>query len=121
MTKKKQDIVDGKGRFNPEMLGGLYNKLYNRPAYLEALEQWEQVAKEEGIGAAELAYRWVTFNSPLKKENGDAIIFGASRMEQVKETLGYIKAGSLSEKALKGIDEVWKKIEHEAPLDNFHL
>lgn len=121
LTKTKQDILDGKGRFGADSLGGLYSKLYNRPAYLEALSQWEKVSKEEGLSEAELAYRWVTYNSPLKKENGDAIIFGASSLEQVKKTLGYIQAGPLSEKALKGIDEVWKTIEHEAPLDNYHL
>ncbi|KAK5174479.1 uncharacterized protein LTR77_001559 [Saxophila tyrrhenica] len=121
LTKKKQDILDGIGRFSPDQMGGLYAKLYNRPAYLEALGQWEKVANEEGVSPAELAYRWVTYNSPLKKENGDAIIFGASSTDQVKKTLGYIQSGPLSEKALKGVDGVWKTIEHEAPLDNYHL
>jgi aflatoxin B1 aldehyde reductase len=121
LTKTKQEILDGKNRFDPNAMGGLYAKLYNRPAYLEALEHWEKVAKSEGISEAELAYRWVTYNSPLKKENGDAIIFGASSLDQIKKTLGYIHSGPLSEKALKGVDEVWKTVEHEAPLDNYHL
>lgn len=52
--------------------------------------------------------------------NVPAIIIGASRLEQLKETLDSINAGPLSDNAVKRIDEVWKTIEHEAPLDNYH-
>ena len=120
LTKTKQDIQEGKGRFDPAMLGGLYSNLYAKPALLEALGEWGDIANDEGIPKAELAYRWVTFNSPLKHENGDAIIVGASSFQQIKETLGYVKKGPLSENAVKRIDEVWQKIEHEAPLDNYN-
>ena len=98
----------------------MYSDMYARPSYLEALAKWEQIANDEGMSRAELAYRWVTFNSPLKREYGDGIIVGASSIEQLKETLRYVTSGPLSEKAVKAIDEVWKTIEHEAPLDNFH-
>ena len=121
LTKTKQDILDGKGRFNDNELGGLYKKLYNRSAYLDALEHWEKAAKAEGVSAAELAYRWVAYNSPLSNDHGDAIIFGASSFDQMTKTLGYFKTGPLSDKALEEIDRVWKSIEHEAPLDNYHL
>ena len=60
------------------------------------------------------------YNSPLKPENGDAIIVGASRLEQIKETLRATNAGPLKLESAKRIDEMWQKIEHEAPLDNFH-
>lgn len=52
-------------------LGGVYVGMYSKPAFLEALGTWEGIAKEEGI---DLAYRWVTYHSPLKKEHGDGII-----------------------------------------------
>lgn len=120
LTKTKQDIEEGKGRFNKDALGGMYNNMYAKSAYLEALSKWESIAKEEGISRAELAYRWVTYNSPLKQEYGDAIIFGASSLDQIKETLRWINSGPLSKQATKEIDEVWKTIEHEAPLDNYH-
>ena len=121
LTKTKQDILDGKGRFDPSTpLGGLYANLYAKPSYLEALGQWEAIAKEEGVTKAELAYRWVTFNSPLKREQGDAIIIGASSFEQLKQTLASVNKGPLSEKAVKGIDDLWKTIEKDAPLDNYN-
>jgi aflatoxin B1 aldehyde reductase len=120
LTKSKQQIEEGVGRFSADRLGGMYRRLYGRPAYLEALTQWAKVAEEEGVSGAELAYRWVSFHTPLSSERGDAIIFGASSLQQVKQTTAYIQSKPLSDKAVKGIEEVWKKIEHEAPLDNYH-
>jgi len=119
LTKTAQQIKEGAGRFGPEALGGMYRQMYGKDSYLEALSKWEVVAKEEGCSRAELAYRWVAYNSPLKKEYGDAIIVGASRVEQLEDTLTGLEKGKLSEKACKGIDDIWETIKHEAPLDNY--
>ncbi|KIW88390.1 uncharacterized protein Z519_10959 [Cladophialophora bantiana CBS 173.52] len=119
LTKTAQQIKDGAGRFSEEALGGMYRQMYMKPSYLEALSKWEQIANEEGCSRAELAYRWVTYNSPLKKQNGDGIIVGASTVEQLEQTLSGIEKGPLSSKACEGIDKIWEEIKHEAPLDNF--
>ena len=119
LTKTAQQIKDGAGRFDEKTLGGMYRSMYMKPAYLEALSKWEAIANEEGCSRAELAYRWVTYNSPLKKEQGDAIVVGASTVEQLEQTLKGIQHGPLSRKACEGIDMVWEEIKHEAPLDNF--
>ena len=94
--------------------------MYGKPAYLEALSEWEQIAKDVGCSRAELAYRWVSYNSPLDPKYGDAIIVGASSLQQLEQTLDGLKNGKLPESAAKRIDHVWKTIEHEAPLDNYH-
>ncbi|KXL45487.1 hypothetical protein M433DRAFT_58209 [Acidomyces richmondensis BFW] len=121
LTKTKQDILDGKGRFDKSTpIGEMYGSMYAKPAYLDALEKWEKVAKDEGVTRADLAYRWVKYHSPLKKELGDAIIIGASSTSQLKETLDTINKGPLSAKATKAIDDIWETIKHEAPLDNYH-
>ena len=119
LTKTPQQVQDGAGRFDLETFGGLYRALYMKPSYLEALAKWEAIAKEEGVARAELAYRWVRYNSPLKKEHGDAIIIGASTVEQLEQTLVGIEKGPLSKKAVEAIDQVWEEVKHEAPLDNF--
>jgi len=94
--------------------------MYSKPTYLEALAEWADIAKEAGCPQADLAYRWVTFNSPLKPEHGDAIIIGARNVEQLKQTLNGLNAGPLDTKTAKRIDNVWEKIKHEAPLDNYN-
>ncbi|KAI1608491.1 aldehyde reductase [Exophiala viscosa] len=119
LTKTAQQIKDGAGRFSEQALGGMYRQMYMKDSYLNALEKWESIANEEGVSRAELAYRWVAYNSPLSNEHGDGIIIGASRKEQLEQTLEGIKKGKLSDKAAKSIDEIWEEIKHEAPLDNF--
>ena len=119
LTKTAQQIKDGTGRFNEASIGGMYRSMYMKPTFLEALTQWEAIAKEEGCSRAELAYRWVAHNSALKAVSGDAVIVGASSCEQLEQTLSGIEKGPLSERAVKAIDEIWGKIKHEAPLDNF--
>ena len=94
--------------------------MYAKPSYLEALADWEQIANEVGCSRAELAYRWVSYNSPLDARNGDAIIVGASSLQQLEQTIAGLKNGKLPDSAAKKIDDIWSKIEHDAPLDNYH-
>ncbi|OCL05479.1 Aldo/keto reductase [Glonium stellatum] len=120
LTKAKEQIVGGEGRFNDQALGGLYSNMYAKQSYFEALEEWNKIAEDEGCSKAALAYRWAAFNSALKNEYGDAVIVGASSLKQADQTLQALKAGPLSEDACRRIDAMWKTIEHDAPLDNFH-
>ncbi|KAJ6520468.1 NADP-dependent oxidoreductase domain-containing protein [Mycena sanguinolenta] len=124
LTKTAQQLREGSedaGRFaKGHVLQGLYGGLYNKPSYYKALDLWEEAAKDAGCSRAELAYRWVAFDSAVDPKYGDAIIFGASKHSQISETLAWLKHGSVGEAAKAKIDEIWKVIEHEAPLDNYH-
>jgi len=97
----------------------LYNGLYNKPSFLNALDLWEGVAQSEGVSRAELAWRWVTYHSELKGEYGDAIIAGARKIEQLRDTVAIIQRGPLSDDAVKRIDEIWDSVKADAYLDNF--
>lgn len=122
LTKTRAQI-EGRGadsgRFAEGSRGGFYYDMYARPSLLDALEKWEVIAKEEGCSKAELAFRWVAYNSPLSTKYGDGLILGASKLQQVQETLEGLSHGSLSEGACRKIDEIWESIRHESPLDNF--
>ncbi|KAJ7359418.1 NADP-dependent oxidoreductase domain-containing protein [Mycena albidolilacea] len=123
LTKSVQQLRDGtkEGRFAPgHMLRPLYDGLYNKPSYYTALELWEEAAKEVGCSRAELAYRWVAFDSVVDPKLGDAVIFGASSHAQIAETLSWFKRGSVGEAANAKIDGIWKVIEKDAPLDNYN-
>ena len=117
LVKSKEDIIARKGRLDPSTpYGDLYNKRLNKPSYLEALEKWAAAAEQEGTSKAELAYRWVRYNSDLKPEYGDAIIIGASSLEQLEKTLAIIDKGPLSETAVRAIDQIWESVKEEATL-----
>ncbi|KAJ7829181.1 aldehyde reductase [Mycena olivaceomarginata] len=113
LTKTAQQLREG-GR------EGLYGGLYNKPSYYKALDLWEEAAKEVGCTKAELAYRWAAFDSVVDPKYGDAVIFGASKHSQISETLASLKRGSVGEAAKAKINEIWKIVEDEAPLDNYH-
>ena len=119
LTKTKQDVLDGKGRFDVNTRPGkMYHGLYAKPSMLESLELWDEAAKTEGCSKGELAYRWVAHDSALSAEHGDAIIIGASKLEQITTAMEGLKKGKIGEKAMKMIEEVWEKVKDEAPLDN---
>ena len=124
LTKTKEQIIEGNkdaGRFGKgHWLGTLYGDLYNKPSYHTALDLWDKAARAAGCSKAELAYRWVAFDSPLHPKYGDAIVFGASKLSQVKETLAWLKMGSVGEEAKAEIDKIWKIVENDAPLDNYN-
>ncbi|KAK7189760.1 Aldo/keto reductase [Paraphaeosphaeria sporulosa] len=119
LTKTPADLDAGAGRFNEQAIGGMYLRLYNKPSLRAALGEWNKIAEAEGVSKAELAYRWVGYNSALKAELGDAVIFGASKISQIEQTAGGLKKGALSKSAAEKIDEIWESVKKEAPTDNF--
>lgn len=78
------------------------------------------MAEREGTTKADLAYRWVKYNSPLKAKYGDAIIIGATSLEQLEQTLAVIGKGPVSDAAAKAIDEIWEGVREESVLDLIH-
>lgn len=94
--------------------------MYGKDSLYEALDEWGGLAKGLGISKAALAYRWITYNSALKAENGDGVIIGASKKSQLEESLKAIQDGPLDKETAAKIDELWKKVEKDAPLDNYN-
>ena len=76
--------------------------------------------RDAGISKAALAYRWITYHSTLSAKVGDGIIIGASKPAQLEETLTVVEDGPLDEKTVRRVDEIWKKVEDHAPLDNYN-
>ncbi|KAL3477659.1 NADP-dependent oxidoreductase domain-containing protein [Aspergillus californicus] len=122
LTKEVDQILqNASGRWDPStLIGQLYSMLYKKPTMLEGLKMWEEISKESGIPKVELAYRWVVHNSGLKGELGDKVIIGSRSLEQMKETLTVVKKGPLSGDVVERIEEVWKLVEKDAPLDNYN-
>ncbi|KAF2790850.1 Aldo/keto reductase [Melanomma pulvis-pyrius CBS 109.77] len=122
LSKSKAALTEAGGRFGEgQPLAQVYNGMYNRPSFVNALDVWEQIAKDENVSRAELAYRWVVYHSKLQGDQGDVIIVGARNVEQFKETIQALKAGPLSDAAVKKIDEVWESVKAEASLDNYEM
>ena len=109
------------GRFGgKDFVGDMYNTLYNRESLLQALDEWNGIAKHAGISRAALTYRWIAYHSALKKGHGDGIIIGARTLSQLEETLTAFEAGPLEEETAKRCNDIWGKVKNDAPRDNFN-
>ncbi|KAF9886721.1 hypothetical protein FE257_011098 [Aspergillus nanangensis] len=120
LTKNPEQLrAGGHGRWDPSgWTGNMYNALYNTPCMLRALEAFIRLSNEMGISQAELAYRWVAYNSQLRPKLGDGIIIGARFGPQLEEALVGLSKGALSKEVADRIDALWPDID-ESPLDNF--
>ena len=123
LAKTANVITEGKEqRWSTETrVGAMYQKLYNRPVLLEALTRWEEIAKSAGTSKAELAIRWVAYNSRLSAKFGDGLILGAKSPEQLDNTLQSLRNGPLEEEIAMQIDALWEAVKDEAPVDNFRM
>jgi aflatoxin B1 aldehyde reductase len=83
------------------------------PKMGDAVEKIFKLADENDVSPIELALRWVVHHSPLKK--GDGVILGARNEEQLKENVGVIKNGELSEEVVKELEGIWETVEDVAP------
>ena len=111
----------GQGRWDPNgRVGAIYRHQYDKYKLVEALSEWESIANDAGISKAALAYRWVMYNSMLDPELGDGIIIGASRTQQLEQTLRDIECGPLEAGFAERIDTVWDLVKEQAPIDNYH-
>jgi aflatoxin B1 aldehyde reductase len=120
LTKTPESALT-KGRLSDTgPIGQLSNKVYNKPAYLDALKVWGNVAAAEGISRAELGLRWITYASELKAELGDGIVVGSKTHEQMKQTVVWVRNGPLSAEALKRIQVMWDSVRKDAEIDPFH-
>ena len=62
---------------------------YWNEAYFKALESIKGIAEKHNLTMAEIALRWVSHHSLLKREHGDAVLIGAlslNHIEQVSDT-----------------------------------
>ncbi|KAG8529243.1 uncharacterized protein KY384_005878 [Bacidia gigantensis] len=107
------------GRFSGRTsLGDMYNTLYGKESLYQALDEWGVIADDASISKAALSYRWIAYHSALKKEVGDGLIIGASKVLQLEETLTAVEAGPLDVLTAKRASDIWEKVKHEAPRDN---
>ncbi|KAJ3183173.1 hypothetical protein HDU85_002199 [Gaertneriomyces sp. JEL0708] len=120
LAKSVEDIQKGgEGRWDPKSaLGKMYHTLYNRPALLEGLKIWSRISDDFKIPRAELAYRYIAYHSALKPELGDGIILGATKVEQLEQTIQGLENGPLPTEAVAAIEKVWDVVKKDAPLNN---
>jgi aflatoxin B1 aldehyde reductase len=121
LAKSKEEVLEGKGRFDPNNRGGqMLRGLYCKTTLLESLKRWNDIATAAGCSRSHLACRWLRYHSALQPEHGDAIVFSSSTVDQTRDTIEGLNAGPLDDDAVNSIDEMWALVSGESPLDNIN-
>ena len=98
-------------RFDSENpMGGLVQKVFGAEDLRAATKKFDGGVSGLGLTPIEVAIRWMNFHSALG--DGDGIIIGASKVEQLKDTVKMIEKGPLNKNVLELAEELWDAVKH---------
>jgi aflatoxin B1 aldehyde reductase len=120
LIKTPDQIKNGQAtsRFDTSTpVGQLYAGLYCKETFFSALEAFQNRCKNLNIKPSEVCFSWILNHSQLKE--GDAIILGASSIEQLRENLRDSSGVHLNADMIQALEDLWKAVESEAP--KYHL
>lgn len=86
-----------------------YNERFWKPTNLQAVQELNRIAQEIGMNIAELAMNWCNSVGYV-----DSILFGMSRLEQVKQNIAFMHDEPLSAEILAKCDAVWAKLDDQS-------
>ncbi|KAK7031734.1 Aldo/keto reductase [Favolaschia claudopus] len=109
--KTMEETVEKGSRFDPDVRQGKnYRERYWKPAYFEALAEIRTVATAHGLTMPEVALRWISHHSLLRREHGDAVLIGASSLEHIEQNLVDLEKGPLPDEVVAALDDAWEKV-----------
>lgn len=83
---------------------------YFNEGYFRVLDQFSDLASKYSLTQAEIALRWLTNHSLLKREHGDTIIIGASSVKHIKSNLDDLDKGPLPEELSEAVSGLWSSL-----------
>ncbi|TCD64943.1 hypothetical protein EIP91_003401 [Steccherinum ochraceum] len=107
--------IEEGSRFDPTRKQGQYYRWrYWNDRYFKALEIVQRACDKHGLKMAEVALRWISHHSFLKREHGDAVIIGASSVKHIEENLKDLEKGPLPEEVVQALEEAHEAVKgHE--------
>lgn len=93
------------GRFK---LQQTYRDRYWDELYFQAVAKVVKACNMYETAPANAALRWLTYHSCLSRRDGDGIILGASKVEQLERNLGILNEGSLEQEVVEAFDRGWE-------------
>jgi aryl-alcohol dehydrogenase-like predicted oxidoreductase len=92
----------------------LYVNRYWHPAYFDAVDRLQEVARQTGKSAVDVALSWLLHHTPV-----DCVLLGASKVEQLQQNLDTVEASKpLPAEAVGLIDEIWNGLRGITPKYN---
>ncbi|PVI05737.1 putative aldo/keto reductase [Periconia macrospinosa] len=81
---------------------------YDTQKHHDAIRFLDKTLSPLGIQKTEAALRWLAFHSQLGPE--DAIIFGSSKIPQIKQNVAAIQKGPLPDEVVSALNGVWEAV-----------
>lgn len=117
MKDQKYSRFFSGGKQNAEMWAKIYRERYWKTEYFDGIDNLKfilnEIYGENKVSVPEAAYRWLYHHSALKEN--DAVIVGASSLEQLKMNLAYTDLAPLDEKVVAFFEKWWKDTAHLCP------
>jgi aryl-alcohol dehydrogenase-like predicted oxidoreductase len=90
-----------------------YLDRYWHPAFFDAVDGLQAVAQKAGRSMIDLSMNWLLHHTAT-----DVVILGASRIEQLQETLDAFERGPLAPETVAACDAVWRTLRGVTPNYN---
>jgi aflatoxin B1 aldehyde reductase len=75
----------------------------------EAIRFLDKILNSHGLTKIEASLRWLAFHSKLTLE--DAIIFGSSKIAQIKQNVAAVEKGPLPEDVVTALNGIWEAVQ----------
>ena len=84
--------------------------LYDKPAMHDAIRRLKAVGEAQSppVSTQQAAMRWLVHHSPLRE--GDGIIFGAKRIDQLESNVADARSGPLEGELLEVVEGLWGSV-----------
>ena len=99
---------DGTRFADDNPLGKFAQKLYGAEDLNNAMKKFDIGAKAYDVTSLEVAIRWIMHHSTLG--DGDGIILGASKVEQLRQTVTFARKGPLPEGLVRLAEDLWTAV-----------
>jgi 1-deoxyxylulose-5-phosphate synthase len=91
----------------------MYLDRYWHPAYFDAVDELQKISDEAGRSIIDLALNWLLFHTAT-----DCVILGASKIEQLEQTLDVFGQAPLDDATIARLDQVWQNLRGVTPNYN---
>lgn len=108
----QDEKLEGDGRFARLKS---YRDRYWKTSYFDAVNEIKVACEKEGIPMVEAAYRWLINHSQMRASEGDGILLGASKIQQMEQNMASVDKGELPESILAAMDEAWGVAKPDSP------
>lgn len=92
-----------------------YRDRYWKQSYFDALAEIKKACDAENVPMVEAAYRWLVNHSYMDASQGDGILLGASRIEQMEQNMLAATKGELPQVILDAMDSAWEIARPDSP------